>query len=292
LIDEYEDLGILIATNIKLTHAMIKARFSNRNFEDERWERIHPSAAVHESASIAETAFISPNAVIGPEVSIGEHTRILGGAVVENGAVIGSHCVIHPNAVIGFKCVIGNQVEIGACTVIGSEGYGFAQDASGKHHKIPQTGIVVIEDRVRIGANNCIDRATYAETRIGAGTKIDNLCHIAHNVQIGEDCLLTAMLCVAGSTKIGNRVVTSGQAGILDHVTICDDVYLLHRAGVSKDIKNPGIYAGVPVQPLNQYMRNTAHQKSIGGLKEKVAGLEKELRELKELLKSNQDEAS
>ena len=106
-----------------------------------------------------------------------------------------------------------------------------------------------MEDRVRVGAQTCIDRAAYGVTRIGAGTKIDNLCHIAHSVDVGEDCLLTAMLCVAGSTKIGDRVMTSGQTGILGHLNICDDVILVQRAGVTQDIREPGMYGGTPVQP-------------------------------------------
>ena len=135
----------------------------------------------------------------------------------------------------------------------------------------------MIGDRVRIGANNCIDRATYSETRIGAGTKTDNLCHIAHNVVVGEDCLLTAMLCVAGSTTIGNRVITSGNTGILDHVKICDDVVLLHRAGVTKDVEKPGAYAGVPLLPLGEYMKNSAVLKNANDLRKRVSAIEKNL---------------
>jgi UDP-3-O-[3-hydroxymyristoyl] glucosamine N-acyltransferase len=129
---------------------------------------------------------------------------------------------------------------------------------------------VVIEDRVRLGANCCIDRAAYKTTRIGAGTKLDNLCHVAHNVQIGEDCLLTSMLCVAGSSIIGNRVVTSGQTGILDHVKVCDDAVLVHRAGVTKDLDTPGVYAGLPLQPLADYLKNMAILKNLSELKKKL----------------------
>jgi UDP-3-O-[3-hydroxymyristoyl] glucosamine N-acyltransferase len=126
-----------------------------------------------------------------------------------------------------------------------------------------------------VGANCCIDRAAYRTTRIGAGTKLDNLCHIAHNVEIGEDCLLTSMFCVAGSTTIGNRVMMSGQTGIKDHVTICDDVVLVHRAGVTADIDQPGAYAGLPVQPLKDYMRNTAESHMLADLRQRVLTLER-----------------
>ncbi|MCW8920902.1 MAG: UDP-3-O-(3-hydroxymyristoyl)glucosamine N-acyltransferase, partial [Sedimenticola sp.] len=123
----------------------------------------------------------------------------------------------------------------------------------------------------------CIDRATYAETRIGAGTKLDNLSHIAHNVQIGQDCLLTAGFIVAGSTTIGDRVIASGQTGVLDHLEICNDVVLLHRAGVTKSIDKPGAYAGLPVQPLPEYMKNTALMKRLSELRKQVQQLEKRL---------------
>jgi UDP-3-O-[3-hydroxymyristoyl] glucosamine N-acyltransferase len=186
--------------------------------------------------------------------------------------------VVHPNAVIGYGCIVGNEAVVGAGSVIGSEGYGFAQDRLGRSHPIPQTGIVELGDRVRVGSCCCIDRATYHTTRIGAGTKLDNLCHIAHNVSIGEDCLLTAMLCVAGSTRIGDRVITSGQTGILDHVTICDDVALVHRAGVSKDITMPGAYAGAPVLPIREYMRNTAAARMLAELRQRVLDLERLVR--------------
>ena len=135
----------------------------------------------------------------------------------------------------------------------------------------------MIGDRVRLGANNCIDRATYGETRIGAGTKFDNLCHVAHNVQIGEDCLLTAMFCVAGSSTVGNRVMASGQTGIIDHINICDDVVLVHRAGVVKDIDQPGVHAALPAQPIDVYLKNTAAARDGAALRRRVAEIEKSL---------------
>jgi UDP-3-O-[3-hydroxymyristoyl] glucosamine N-acyltransferase len=134
---------------------------------------------------------------------------------------------------------------------------------------------VVLGDRVRVGANCCIDRAAYRTTRIGAGTKLDNLCHVAHNVQIGEDCLLTSMFCVAGSTTIGNRVMASGQTGVSDHVRICDDVVLVHRAGVTGEIDQPGTYAGLPVQPLKEYLRNTAVFRLLGELRQRLLAVER-----------------
>ena len=268
-------LTLLLAPNVNLAQALIKERYAGRRFEDAGWPEIHPSAVIHETAVLAATARVEPRAVIGRNARIGEHTRIMAGAVIEHDAQVGSHSVVHPNAVIGYNCVVGSEAVIGAGSVIGSEGYGFAQDQQGKSHPIPQTGNVVLGDRVRIGANCCIDRAAYRTTRVGSGTKLDNLCHIAHNVVIGEDCLLTSMFCVAGSTTIGNRVMASGQTGVKDHVTICDDVVLVHRAGVAADITEPGAYAGLPVQPLKDYMRNTAALRMLADLRQRLMGLER-----------------
>lgn len=277
LLSGLPETTLLIAENVNLAHALIKQKYGARRFDGAEWPRIHPSAVIHPTAVIASTACIEPKAVIGNRVRLGDRVRVMSGAVIEHDATVGDDTVIHPNAVIGYGCTIGRQVVVGACSVIGSEGYGFAQDVRGKSHPIPQTGVVVLEDRVRVGANCCIDRATYRTTRIGAGTKLDNLCHIAHNVDVGEDCLLTSMLCVAGSTRIGNRVMTSGQTGILDHVTICDDVVLVHRAGVTKDITRPGVYAGGPVQPVRDYFRSTAAVHRMAELRKRVAEIEKAL---------------
>ncbi len=281
LITPSESLGVLIAPNVRLAHALIKQRYADRQWPVDEWEPIHASAVIHRSARLAEHCIVGPNVVVGKDVVVGARSRLMAGAIIEHAAHLGEDCLIHPMAVIGHGCRLGNQVEIGPGSVIGSDGYGFAQDEAHKSHRIPQTGTVVIHDRVRIGAQNCIDRAAYGVTRIGAGTKTDNLCHIAHGVEIGEDCLLTAMLCVAGSTKIGNRVMASGQTGILGHLTICDDVALAHRAGVTQDVKRPGMYAGLPLQPLDQHMKNAAHFKKLSDLVSRVRSLEQQVKRLK-----------
>lgn len=275
--DSVVEMGIpalVIVKNVALAHALIKAKFAGRNYELTGWSGIHPSAVVHPSATVDASAVIEPRVVVGANTVIGRNARLMAGVVVENDVKIGDRCIIHPNVVIGYGCQLGSDVEIEAGTVVGSEGFGFAQDAKRNSYPIPQTGIVVLEDRVRLGANSCIDRATYRETRIKAGTKMDNLCHVAHNVQIGENCLLTAMLCVAGSTTIGDRVMTSGQTGIIDHVSVCSDAVLLHRAGVTKDVEKPGVYAGLPLQPVGEYMKNTAVMKNAVELRKRIGDLE------------------
>lgn len=273
--------GVLVSHNVRLVHALVKQRYGDRVWDDDKACRIHPSAIIHTGAKVPASCNVAANVVIGDGVVLGERCRLLEGVIVESGATLGDDCLVHPAAVIGYGCELGHQVEIGAGTVIGSDGYGFAQDSAGRSQRLPQTGTVVIGDRVRIGANNCIDRAAYGATRIGAGTKTDNLCHIAHGVVVGEDCLLTAMFCVAGSTTIGNRVMTSGQTGILGHLTICDDVALVHRAAVLQDIEEPGTYGGLPLQPLQQHMKNSAQLKKLNDLARKLRELENEVKSLK-----------
>lgn len=282
LIPSAKSLGLLVADNVRLAHALIKQRYGDRQWADDEWGTVHPSALIHPSARVPDSCVVGPNVVVGKDVVIGERARLMTGVIVEHGAVLGDDCLIHTMALIGHDCRLGNEVEIGPGSIIGSDGYGFAQDAAHKSHRIPQTGAVELADRVRIGAQNCIDRAAYGMTRIGAGTKTDNLCHIAHGVEIGEDCLLTAMFCVAGSTKIGNRVMTSGQTGILGHLTVCDDVALAHRAGVLQDITEPGMYAGLPLQPLDRHLKNAAQLKKLNELAGKVRTLERELKQLKQ----------
>jgi len=205
---------------------------------------------------------------------------IMAGSVIERGAKLGERTVIHPNVTVGYDCELGDEVIVHSGSVIGCEGYRFAQDKTGKSHRIPQTGKVVIEDRVRVGAGNCIDRAAFAETRIGAGTKLDNLCHIAHNVAIGQDCILTAGLIVAGSTKLGNRVIASGSTGFIDHLDICDDAVFVHRAGVTKDVTKPGVYAGMPLQPMADYTRNMAAARKLNEMRQQLRKLEAEVEKL------------
>jgi UDP-3-O-[3-hydroxymyristoyl] glucosamine N-acyltransferase len=272
-------LTLLIAPNLKLAHALIRQRYVDRDVLDSEWPDIHPSAVIGPACEIGVGSRIGPQVVLGSGVRVGEESAVMAGSVVEHGAVIGDRSVIHPNVTIGYDCQIGDDVIVQSNAVIGAEGYGFAQDDKGRSHRIPQLGRVVIEDRASIGAGTCIDRATYGETRIGAGTKLDNLCHIAHNVEIGRDCLLTAMFVTGGSAKLGDRIVASGQTAVLDHLEVCSDVFLVRRAGVAEDIDQPGIYAGAPVEPYARYLKNTAVARDLYGLRKRVRQLEKALRQ-------------
>jgi UDP-3-O-[3-hydroxymyristoyl] glucosamine N-acyltransferase len=276
-----EGLGVLVTPMVSLAHALIKSEFGDRDYKSEQWPQRPPSAVIHASAQVADTAVIGPHVVIGAGAKVGERSRLQAGVIVENDAVIGADTIVHSNAVIGYNCEIGNHVDIGPGTVIGSEGYGFGQNQKFQSFRIPQTGRVIIEDRVRLGANNCVDRASYGETRIGAGTKTDNLCHFAHGVQIGENCLLTAMFCIAGSSVVGNRVVASGQVGVIDHMKIADDVWLLHRAGVVKDIETPGKYCALPLQTLDAYKANMEEAVKLSELAGQVRQLQEKIDSLK-----------
>jgi len=273
-------LAVLTAKNVRLAQAHILQRYFDRDLRNEGWPRVHASAVVHETASVPPSVAIGPHAVIGAGVRLGERCVVLAGAVLERDAVLGEDTVVHPNAVIGWGCEIGRRCIIKAGAVVGSEGFGFAQDDQRHNHRVPQLGRVVIEDDVVVGASCCIDRAAFAETRIGARTVLDNLCHIAHNVKIGEDCILTAMLCIAGSTTLGKRVITSGMTGILDHVTICDDVVLVQRAGVANDINHPGTYAGTPIQPIKEYMKTQALTRRLTDMRDEIKELKRRLADL------------
>lgn len=269
--------ALLISPNVGLALALLRQKYVDRNLRHGQWPERHPSAVIHDSVKLGKGTVVGPHAVIESNVVVGAGSVIMAGSVIEHDAVIGERTVIHPNVTIGYDCELGNEVRVHSNTVIGCEGYGFAQDEKRKSYRIPQLGKVVIEDRVRVGANNCIDRAAYKETRIGAGTKLDNHCHIAHNVKIGEDCLLTAGLIVAGSTTLGHRVIASGDTGFIDHLNICDDAVFVHKAGVVKDVTEPGVYAGMPLQPMAEYTRNVAASRKIHEMRGKLRELEKKL---------------
>ena len=197
---------------------------------------------------------IHPKAHVEPTAKIGAGTIIYPGCYIGHNVRIGEKCLIYPNVVLREDTLVGNRVIIHPGTVLGSDGYGFATD-KGVHHKIPQIGRVVIEDDVELGANCTVDRATTGETRIGAGTKIDNLVHIAHNVQIGRGCLITGQVGIAGSARIGDRVMMGGQVGISGHLTVGDGAVIAAQSGVMSDVEPGAVLFGSPVRPIKQAMK-------------------------------------
>ena len=269
------EIAIFISANIALSHAKIKLKYSDHDYGQSGWERIHSSSVIHQSVEIPSSTTIGPNVVIEKGAIIGENCKIMANVVIEHNAIIGNNVRIHPSTIIGWDCKIGNDCLILSNSVIGSEGFGYSQDQFFNHHRIPQTGNVVIGNKVTIGANNTIDRGTYGPTTIGEGTIFDNICHTAHNVTIGKNCIILSGWLCAGSTTIGDRVVASGGAIIRDHISICDDVYLVHRAGVLFDIKEKGMYAGTPTLKMQDYKENLKIAQNLKSLATDIERLKK-----------------
>ncbi len=274
---KFSGLNVIVSSNVKLSHAIVRATYFDYDLHASEWGTHHPSAIVHDSLVLPSSVMIGPGVIIGRNVQLGENCVLLANAVIEHDAVIGDDTVIHPGVFIGYGCKIGKRVILKPGCVIGAEGFGFVQDDNKKSHRIPQRGNVVIEDDVVVGANCTIDRATYLETRIGAGCKLDALCHVGHNVFLGEDCIIVAQSGIAGSTRFGKRVIATGQTGTLDHKTVTDDVILVHRCGVTEDINEPGIYASTPPQPFRDYGRNIATFRKLYELRQRLQKLEKKI---------------
>ncbi|HOK53921.1 MAG TPA: UDP-3-O-(3-hydroxymyristoyl)glucosamine N-acyltransferase, partial [Armatimonadota bacterium] len=217
---------------------------------------IDPSCRIGERVKYGQSISIGYGCYIGDDVTIGDGTIIHPLVYIGDGVRIGDNTVIHPNVTVYPGCEIGARVVIHAGTVIGSDGFGYIPVGS-KQCKVPQIGNVTIEDDVEIGSNTSIDRAKTGTTRIGSGTKIDNLVHIAHNVKIGSGCLIVAQVGVAGSSEIGNCVTMAGQSGAKDHVHIDDGVVVAARAGVIGNLTK-GVYSGFPARPHKEAMRAQA----------------------------------
>ncbi len=244
---------------------------------------IHPSAVVGSSSRIAGDASIGAHAVIGERCAVGDGTSIHPGAVVGNDVRIGAGTTIYPNVTIREGCIIGDRVILHAGTVVGSDGFGFAPRPDGTYEKIPQRGIVVIEDDVEIGANCTIDRATLGETRIHRGVKLDNLIHVAHNVVIGEHTVMAAQTGVSGSTKIGSHCAFGGQVGLVGHITIADRTTIGAQSGVPKSIDTPGkTWFGYPAREIHESLRieGVVHQlpsmfREIQEMERRIGALER-----------------
>jgi UDP-3-O-[3-hydroxymyristoyl] glucosamine N-acyltransferase len=247
-------------------------------------------AGIHETASIGEEAHpgdcvrVGPLAQIGCRTRLGDRTRVYGGAHLGCDVEVGEDCLIYPGVTILDRCRIGNRVIIHSGTVVGSDGFGFAQDELGHHIKIPQTGIVQIDDDVEIGANCTIDRAAYGRTWIQRGTKIDNLVQIAHNVVIGEHSILIAQVGVSGSTRLGRHVVLAGQVGVVGHIEIGDGVRVGAQSGVGRSVKAGEDVSGSPVMPHKEWLKMTVNVKRLPQLKAELRQLKMKVRELEKAI--------
>ena len=233
---------------------------------------IHPTAIIGKNVTLGSDVAIQPYVVIGDHAVIGDRTILYTGVFVGDHARIGSDTLIYPYVIIRERVEVGNRVMIHSGTVIGSDGFGFST-VKGVHVKIPQIGIVRIDDDVEIGANVTIDRARFGVTHIKRGTKIDNLVQIAHNAVIGEHSIIVAQAGISGSTTIGNGVIFAGQAGVVGHITVGDNAVVGAQSGVTKSVPPNSIVLGSPAKPIRQFKEVNAHIQRIPKLYEEVRAL-------------------
>jgi UDP-3-O-[3-hydroxymyristoyl] glucosamine N-acyltransferase len=234
---------------------------------------VHPTAIVGDGAILGEGVSVQAYAVIEPGARVGARTVVGAQAYIGHEAQVGDDCLLHARVTVGARCVVGNRAIIHSGVVIGSDGFGF-EFVGGKHVKIPQIGIVQVDDDVEIGANSTIDRARFGRTWIGEGTKIDNLVQIAHNVVIGKHCILVAQCAVSGSTRLGNYVTLAGQVGAVGHIEIGDQVTVGAQSGISKSLPAKGVYMGTPAVPAQEWREQVAHLRRMERLTSRVKALE------------------
>ena len=242
---------------------------------------IHSTAVVDESAKIGENTAVMAYAVIGKNVRIGAGSVVYPYVFIGDNVTVGANAAIYPGAVIMENTVMGDNAVIRAHAVIGGEGFGFATK-DGKHTRIPQIGNVTIGDDVEIGACTTIDNGTLGSTKVGRGTKIDNLVHLGHNVEIGEDCFVIAQTGIAGSTKVGNHVTFAGQTGCTGHITIGDNVTFAGKSGIVGNVASNTVNAGFPARPHIEWSRTQVYIKKLPDLAKTVKALEKRIAELEE----------
>lgn len=248
---------------------------------------IDPLAFIAPTATIGEDCYIAPFAYIGENVKIGKGTQIYPHVTVYDNAQIGENCILYANVSVYHDCHIGNNVTLHSGCVVGADGFGFAPTPQG-YDKIPQIGIVTIEDNVEIGANTCVDRSTMGSTYIRKGVKLDNLVQIAHNVEVGENTVMSAQVGVAGSTKIGQWCMFGGQVGIAGHAVIGDKVYSGAQAGIAGSIRKGHVTVqGSPAIDAKNFARSSVVYKNLPEMYTTVNRLKKEIEELKELLNRN-----
>lgn len=242
----------------------------------QRMVGVDERASVDVSAKLGQYVYIGPGCVVGKEAVIGDFTILHANCYVGNKTTVGNNCILYPNVVVREECSIGNRVILHPCVVIGADGFGYVQ-VDGRHEKIPQIGRVVIEDDVEVGALTAIDRAALKETRIGAGTKIDNMVQIAHNVKIGRACIIVSQSGVAGSAELGDGVVLAGKTAVVDHIKIGSRAILTAGTGVMHDVEPGAVMFGAPGRPYREGMK-------ILAIMGKLPEMYKALKEIKKKL--------
>jgi UDP-3-O-[3-hydroxymyristoyl] glucosamine N-acyltransferase len=264
--------------NISMGMALLLKHFDRKRARFAQWGERHATAVVHADAKIGARVHLGPYCVIGSDADVGDDCMIGAHTVVENEARIGAGSILHPHVFVGSACEIGKNCEIHPHTTIGSDGFGYSVDPDGKPRKITHLGKVVIGDDVEIGGNCAIDRATLAATYIRSGTKLDNICHIAHNCDLGENGFYTAGFMMGGSTKIGRQFMTGGNSVVTAHVTVADNVTLQGRSSVTNDVLEPGAYGGYPLQPLKEAMKTAVSLSHLNEMRKNLHRIMKHLR--------------
>jgi UDP-3-O-[3-hydroxymyristoyl] glucosamine N-acyltransferase len=268
---------LLITPDPYLAYAKIATVFAP---PPRRWPGISNQACLGANCKLGEDVSIAPFVCLGDNVLLGDRTTLLPGTVIGHGVTIGADTRLYANVTINDNCSVGSRVIIHSGTVVGADGFGFAPDGA-TYHKIPQLGIVVIEDDVEIGANCTIDRGALGETRICRGVKIDNLVMVAHNVVIGENSIIVAQVGISGSTQVGRNTILAGQVGLVGHITIGDGVRIGAQSGVTNSIPAGRVIMGSPALPLKDYKRMKAVQKKLPEVYDRLKALEKQVATLK-----------
>lgn len=245
---------------------------------------VAPQAYIAPSAKLGNNCYVGPFAYVGEGAEIGDGCQIYPHAVIGDNVKVGTNCIFYPNTTIYQGCKIGNNVTIHAGSVIGADGFGFAPGADG-YDKIPQIGIVVIEDNVEIGANTCVDRSTMGATVIHKGVKLDNLVQVAHNVEIGENTVMSAQVGIAGSTKVGSWCMFGGQVGLAGHITIGDKTFLGAQSGVPGSLKGGEELIGTPPMNPRAYFKSQAIFRRLPDMYKDLNEAKKKIEELNEKIK-------
>ena len=270
----------VVVSNPALAYAKVASIFAP---PVPRYPGISEQAVLHDSTRIGKDVSIYPLVYVGEEALIGDNVIMFPGVFIGDRVKIGNGTIIYPNVTILHDCQIGKNVIINAGTVIGSDGFGFVRDGP-VSVKIPQIGMVQIDDDVEIGANSCIDRAASGKTWIKRGVKTDNFVHVAHNVIIGEDTIVVAQVAISGSVHIGRQVIIGGQVGISDHVEIGDRVMIGSQSGVPKSIPSGEVVSGTPAMPHRLWLKTSGIIKRLPQFNEHLRDLEKRVAELEKNL--------
>ncbi|HSE31837.1 MAG TPA: UDP-3-O-(3-hydroxymyristoyl)glucosamine N-acyltransferase [Pyrinomonadaceae bacterium] len=278
---QFKSSALIEVSNPKLAFSQIAAILHP---PVRREPAIDPTAVLAKTADVALTAFIGPNVCIGEYARIGPYTRVEAGAVIGANVSVGSECAIHPNVVLYDGVSIGDRVILHAGVCIGADGFGYVRDEMG-YHKFPQIGTVVIEDEVELGAHTCVDRAALGQTRIGKGTKLDNMVHVGHNCDIGERVVIAAQTGISGSVTIEDDAVIGGQVGFGDHTHVQSGAVIGSKAGILPGkIVRPGVWWGIPIQPLSEYKRMNAHLGRLPEMREELKQLRQRVKDLEDKL--------